>query len=359
MAMTIDIGIVLSILFVSHIILYVRQIGYIGATGKNKSRRHAQFRACMMFSSYSLDILWCTLAFFSDQISNVFDFTCVIVLRWLVRRLILGMAQWFMGKPDRHLIQKTLKEFFLYTVTVFVAVNVAFVFLPASGTISVFIWVWLVWAVFDTVGVIAASTVRSFFSGQLRYVQGDGLCKKLTRLCHHIGCPPISLYIQDTPQSTDPANARLEGMGPFKRIIVNSSLLNCLEKDEVMSVIAHELGHQIHHHVLKYQILKTGLALCGVLLFAQFSTSLAVLVICAPALSTVALVFLNAYIRFCEYQADNFAAVYGGDGLVFLQALNKIHAQNATMQGADPVYNAIYSGHPTPKARVANLRKKR
>ncbi len=131
-------------------------------------------------------------------------------------------------------------------------------------------------------------------------------------------------------------------------------LLDILSPYEVETVIAHELGHLRELHIPKYQILRGLLGLAGILVFVQFSDSLSVLVICTPALSALALPVLNAFIRNCEFEADSFVPLYS-DGKVFIQALDKLHQQNSSLEATDKLYGDIYQGHPMTAIRKQKL----
>lgn len=352
----------LAALFSCHAFLCWRQITYIGPSNNASPRTYAKARTYLTFLAYSLDILWCGLLFFSPLLTGALAITSLIVMRLLVRRLILGGGQFYLEKHfgfghtrGKFFFLHTVKSLCLQILLISPIVAITFRVLPVSVSPLHFVGIWLIWFCLDTALVTLRPWIQSSLFDHLHKAKQLPIGQHLEHICHRIACPPIRLYIQDTSSCTSRANARMEGVGPFKRIVVQDTLLNQLEEDETLAVIAHELGHHTHHHILKYQSLKGGLALLSIWVFSHFSTSLAALVISAPALSALALPILNAYIRRCEFQADRFAATHGGGASLFLQALDKIHRHNATLPDGDPLYSAIYSGHPTPQARTQNL----
>jgi len=153
----------------------------------------------------------------------------------------------------------------------------------------------------------------------------------------------------------DHANARMEGIGPFKRILLMDGLLKKLNEAETLSVIAHEVGHDHHHHILKYQLLRGGLSLSAVLTFMQISQDVTTLIILAPAIGALALPILNGFKRACEYQADAYVA-QKNDAVTFSQALDKLHQHNKTSERNDALYSLIYNGHPDPVLRKEKLK---
>lgn len=362
--MTITMVLILTLLLSAHALLCARQVSYIGSRHKDDIGRYAKAKAYVALLSYMLDILWCALLLVSDAFTTVFDLTGLIITHWLLRRLVLGSVQmqveryFGFGRMTWQILGKVmLKALCLRLVLTFGAVNLVFYYMPMTSHMAVFLLVWLVWFCLDSAVIMLRPWVQSRLDCLLKPLDDTDLLNRVTHMCLYAGFEPVDVYVQDGSQRTSHANARFEGIGPFKRIVLNDSLLNRLNKDEILSVIAHELGHHAHRHIFKYQLLKGGLALLGVLIFGQFSTSVGSLVISAPALAAVALPVLNAYIRSCEYQADRFASFYGGRAEIFLRALDKIHVQNAMMQQGDQFYDAVYFGHPTPQDRAQYLRK--
>ncbi|WP_417821609.1 M48 family metalloprotease [Terasakiella sp.] len=362
--MTITMVFILTLLLFAHAWLCARQVSYIGSQHNDDIGRYAKAKAYVALLSYMLDILWCALLLVSDAFTTVFDLTGLIITHWFLRRLVLGSVQmgierhFGFGRMTWQILGKViLKALCLRLVLTFGAVNLVFYYMPMTSHMAVFLWVWLVWFCLDSAVITIRPWLQSRLDGLLKPLDDAGLLNRVTHMCLYAGYEPVDVYVQDGSQRTSHANARFEGIGPFKRIVLNDSLLDRLNEDEILSVIAHELGHHAHRHIFKYQLLKGGLALLGVLIFGQFSTSFSSLVISAPALAAVALPVLNAYIRSCEYQADRFASFYGGGAETFLRALDKIHVQNAMMQKGDQFYDAVYSGHPTPQARAQYLRK--
>ncbi|GGF68968.1 peptidase M48 [Terasakiella brassicae] len=362
--MTITMVLILTLLLSAHAWLCARQVSYIGSRHNDDIGRYAKAKAYVALLSYMLDILWCALLLVSDAFTTILDLTGLIITHWLLRCLVLGSVQmqverhFGFGRMTWQIFGKViLKALCLRLVLTFGAVNLVFYYMPMTSHMAVFLWVWLVWFCLDSAVITIRPWTQSRLDCALKPLEDADLLNRVTHMCLYAGYEPVDVYVQDGSQRTSHANARFEGIGPFKRIVLNDSLLDHLNEDEILSVIAHELGHHAHRHIFKFQLLKGGLTLLGILIFTQFSTSLSHLVISAPAISAVALPILNAYIRSCEYQADRFASFYGGGAETFLRALDKIHVQNAVIQAGDRVYDAVYFGHPRPQARAQYLRK--
>ena len=171
------------------------------------------------------------------------------------------------------------------------------------------------------------------------------------------------------------SNAYFTGLGAAKRVVFFDTLLQRLSVPEVEAVLAHELGHFKHKHVLKrivgiFALSLVGLALLGWLAGQSgFYTGLGV----APSLTapndalalilfTLALppftFFLGPVMahlsRRDEFQADAYACAQA-DGSALASALLKLHEDNAATLTPDPVYVRFYYSHPPAGERLAAL----
>jgi STE24 endopeptidase len=171
------------------------------------------------------------------------------------------------------------------------------------------------------------------------------------------------------------ANAYFTGFGAAKRVVFFDTLLSKLSPAEVEAVLAHELGHFKHKHVLKriasmFAISLAGLALLGWLSTqAWFYTGLGVrpsLGVPNDALALLLFLLVTPVFGFFvsplfarlsrkhEYEADAYAcAQASGDDLA--AALLKLHEDNAATLTPDPLYVRFYYSHPPASERLAAL----
>ena len=172
-------------------------------------------------------------------------------------------------------------------------------------------------------------------------------------------------------------NAYFTGFGKTKRIVFFDTLLSRLSVDEIEAVLAHELGHFKHRHVVK-RIVSTFIMSLGFLwLLAQLmqtswfyqglgvdpstssgqaNTALALLLffLVMPVFSFFISPILSAYSRKHEFEADAYAAKQTAPGDL-VNALVKLYQDNAATLTPDPLYSKFYDSHPPATLRIAHL----
>ena len=130
------------------------------------------------------------------------------------------------------------------------------------------------------------------------------------------------VYRWKLSEKSKKANAALTGLGATRRIILADTLLDNYSPEEIEAVLAHELGHHVHRHILKSIFVQAGITLFGFWaanwtlhyavdqhMFEELSdfANLPLLALVSVVLSFVLMPALNAYSRFNERQADRYA----------------------------------------------------
>jgi STE24 endopeptidase len=196
----------------------------------------------------------------------------------------------------------------------------------------------------------------------------EELVARIQRLAEKTGTRVVGVYTIDLSSRTRAANALVMGLGRTKRIALGDTLYADYSPDEIEAIIAHELGHQVHHD-LELAILVQSLLLLGGLYLAHLFLSwgvdslgfegpgdvaaLPLLVLAAGLFSIVTLPLINAYSRWRERLADRFAIKVTDDPHAFARAMTRLANQN--LAEADPprwVVWLLYS-HPPIRERVA------
>ncbi|MDO9154934.1 MAG: M48 family metallopeptidase [Paludibacter sp.] len=180
-----------------------------------------------------------------------------------------------------------------------------------------------------------------------------------------------NIFVIDGSKRSTKANAYFTGFGPKKRIVLYDTLMDKMTTDEIVSVLAHEIGHYKHKHTIKNIIisLPTSLLLFYLLGLLLNSDSLAIALgghsanfhlnvlgfgILYSPFSLVLDLFSNRLSRKYEYQADHFAASYGfGNQLV--SGLKKLSATSLSNLMPHPVYVFFHYSHPTLYQRIKNI----
>lgn len=180
-----------------------------------------------------------------------------------------------------------------------------------------------------------------------------------------------NIYVIDGSKRSTKANAYFSGLGSKKRIVLYDTLINDLETEEIVAVLAHEIGHYKKKHVLVnmfISILVTGATLYLFSLFIDnsilsqalsveipsFHIGLVTFGILYSPISEVTGIFMNMISRKFEYQADDYAKTkFNGEALISsLKKLSRNSLSNLTPHKANVF---VHYSHPTLLQRVRNL----
>lgn len=180
-----------------------------------------------------------------------------------------------------------------------------------------------------------------------------------------------NIYVIDGSRRSTKANAYFSGLGSRKRIVLYDTLIQQMTTDEIVAVLAHEVGHYKHKHVLKGLILSLPFnLLLFYLLGLTLKSDLPALAIggSAATFHLNAIVFFSLYTpvssafdlvgnmmsRRHEYQADAYAVRFGyGDHLV--SSLKKLSATSLSNLMPHPLYVFFNYSHPTLYQRIKNI----
>lgn len=202
------------------------------------------------------------------------------------------------------------------------------------------------------------------------------LKNKVVDFANSIGFSINNIYIIDGSKRSTKANAFFTGFGKKKRIFLYDTLTNNLSDNEIVAVLAHELGHYKKHHIW----INLGLGIAQTALFLFFFGLLSESIVLTKVMGGVgdaAVFYLNALCfvlliepiqtflelatntlsRKMEYSADNFAAMHG-QGNDLMSALKKISSLNYSNLAPHPFYVLINYSHPTLYDRLMAIKAK-
>jgi STE24 endopeptidase len=238
------------------------------------------------------------------------------------------------------------------------------------------LWAWGAWVGFNLLLLVIYPTMIAPLFNKFEPLADDALKARVQALMQRCGFAAKGLFVMDGSKRSAHANAYFTGLGAAKRVVFFDTLLQRLTPGEVEAVLAHELGHFKHRHVLKRMLSIFGLSLAGLALLgwlagqAAFYTGLGVTPnMTAPNHALALLLFMMAlppfmffvsplmahFSRRDEFQADAYArAQASGEDLA--QALLKLHEDNAATLTPDPLYVRFYYSHPPASERLAALR---
>jgi len=199
-------------------------------------------------------------------------------------------------------------------------------------------------------------------------LENEDLRRRLVLLSEHAGTRIRGVYRWKLSEKSKKANAALTGLGSTRRIILADTLLDNYAPEEIEAVLAHELGHHVHRHILKSIFVQAGTTLLGfwaanwVLhyavdhhMFEELSdfANMPLLAITATVLSLLLMPALNAYSRFNERQADRYAFESITSVEPFISSMNKLAQQNLAERTPSKWIEVLFHSHPAISRRVA------
>lgn len=200
-------------------------------------------------------------------------------------------------------------------------------------------------------------------------LQNDELKARLVRLGERAGTRVRGVYEWKLSEKSKKANAALTGLGNTRRIILADTLLQNYSNDEIEAVLAHELGHHVHGHMVKMIVVQALVTLAGfwaaneVLryaideqkMFQHLSdfANLPLLALVASGLSLLLMPALNAYSRFTERQADLYCWKSVANVAPYITAMEKLGKQNLSESHPSRVVELLFHSHPPISKRIA------
>jgi STE24 endopeptidase len=235
------------------------------------------------------------------------------------------------------------------------------------------IYAWILVAVFSLfINLFYAKLIVPLFNKQTPLENGE-LKTAIEKYAISVGFKLNNIFVIDGSKRSTKANAYFSGFGSQKRITLFDTLINTLDTDEIVAVLAHEVGHYKRKHIqfnLASSILITGFTLFILSLFINNSIFSEALGVAAPnfhigliafgilysPISEITGLFMNYVSRKFEYQADNFAKeTFGSHPLITsLKKLSKNSLSNLTPH---PAFVFMHYSHPTLLERIKNLKK--
>ncbi len=200
-------------------------------------------------------------------------------------------------------------------------------------------------------------------------LQNDELRARLVRLGERAGTRVRGVYEWKLSEKSKKANAALTGLGNTRRIILADTLLQNYSDDEIEAVLAHELGHHVHGHIIKSIAVEAVVTLAGFWaanaalryaiderkMFEHLTdfANLPLLVLVSTILSLVLMPALNAYSRFTERQADLYCWKSVPTIAPYVSAMEKLNKQNLSESNPSRVVEVLFHSHPPISKRIA------
>lgn len=233
------------------------------------------------------------------------------------------------------------------------------------------LYVWLFWCSFNLLILFIYPTWIAPLFNKFSPLGDDVLKARIEALLQRCGFATSGLFVMDGSKRSNHGNAYFTGFGKTKRIVFYDTLLSRLQATEVEAVLAHELGHFKHRHVVKRIALLFALALgflavLGQLMDAEWffkglgvstqNTALALILFffVVPVFTFLITPLMSVFSRRHEFEADRYAAQNASaDDLI--RALVKLYEDNAATLTPDPLHSLFYDSHPPAAIRIGRL----
>ena len=235
------------------------------------------------------------------------------------------------------------------------------------------IYTWLLITTFSVfLNMFYSKLIVPLFNEQTILEEGD-LKNEIVKYVNSVGFKANNIYVLNGSKRSTKANAYFSGFGNQKRITLYDTLLNDLENNEIVAVLAHEVGHYKRKHILynlTSSIILTGFALFVLSLFIKtpllslalgvshpsFHIGLIAFGILYSPVSQILGVFMNYMSRKFEYQADNYAKkTFSASPLI--SSLKKLSKNSLSNLTPHYLYVFFHFSHPTLLDRIKNLNK--
>jgi len=233
------------------------------------------------------------------------------------------------------------------------------------------LYLWVIWSVFNLVMLAVYPTFIAPLFNKFSPLKDENLKQRIEALLSKCGFKSQGLFVMDGSSRSSHGNAYFTGFGASKRVVFFDTLLERLNVDEIEAVLAHELGHFKHHHVIKrivmlFSISFLGLALLGWLInqpwfyaglgVTQISNYMALILflLVSPIFLFILRPMMASYSRKNEFEADDYAANHAS-AKDLVKALVKLYRDNASTLTPDPLHSAFYDSHPPASIRISKL----
>ncbi len=233
------------------------------------------------------------------------------------------------------------------------------------------LYLWVVWSLFNLLMLAIYPTFIAPMFNKFSPLGDEPLKRRIETLLTKCGFKSQGLFVMDGSTRSSHGNAYFTGFGASKRVVFFDTLLERLNGDEIEAVLAHELGHFKHKHVVKrialmFLVSFIGLALLGWLAQQEWFyaglgvqqpsdyMALILFLLVSPVFLFLLRPLLAGYSRKNEFEADAYAA-QNSDARYLVEALVKLYRDNASTLTPDPLHSAFYDSHPPASIRITRL----
>ncbi len=262
-------------------------------------------------------------------------------------------------------------------VGVAIGIPVAAVILWVMGATGSWWWLWA-WGLWTGFNLLLLWIYPSFIApifNKFAPLDDASLKSRVDNLMQRCGFAAKGLFVMDGSKRSAHANAYFTGFGRSKRVVFYDTLLSRLTGAEVDAVLAHELGHFKHKHILQRMVTMFGMSLLGFALLGWLATqswfylglgvqpaltgpndalALLLFMLATPVFGFFIGPLFAQLSRKHEFEADAYAAAQTS-GQDLSSALLKLYQDNAATLTPDPLYVRFYYSHPPASERLQRM----
>jgi STE24 endopeptidase len=265
-----------------------------------------------------------------------------------------------------------IKSLFLSTLLGAVLLLILLVFIAHGGK---FWWLiaWMIFCLFEMLILWLYPVLLAPWFNKFEPLENQALVQRISELMAKVGLKSGGVFRMDASRRSKHTNAYFTGLGKSKRIVLFDTLLASHTEEEILAILAHELGHWKKKHILKQIIIFTSLSLVGFFVVAQlldmetiyrpfgFSQPIPYVgLFLIAALFSPPLFFAQplgaAFSRRLEREADDYAIELVQSTGPMIQSLKRLAADNLSNLTPHPIYVWFYYSHPPLTERIARLR---
>jgi STE24 endopeptidase len=240
------------------------------------------------------------------------------------------------------------------------------------------LWAWGLWVAYNLLLLFIYPMFIAPIFNKFTPLADEVLAGRIRSLAQRCGFALGGLFVMDGSRRSGHGNAYFTGFGKTRRIVFFDTLLARLNGDEIEAVLAHELGHFAHRHIVKRIVMGFVLALVFFALLGWLvqqpwfyaglgalppqqpgdgsgnAIALLLFFLALPVFTFLLTPLGSWYSRRDEFEADRYAAKQSSAAQL-VSALVKLYDDNAATLTPDPVHSAFYDSHPPASVRVQHL----
>lgn len=265
-----------------------------------------------------------------------------------------------------------LKGLLLFSLIGIPLIGLILIFFTAAGHLA-WLYSWIAVVLITLVAQYVAPTLIMPLFNKFEPLTEGELRTRILEMADKANFPLRNVLVMDGSKRSSKSNAFFTGFGKHKRIALFDTLVDQHTSDELVAVLAHEIGHYKKKHILQGMIV--SIAHTGILFYLlshvlDYQPLFETFYVAHPSIHTGLIFFgllltpvelllgfaMNALSRHNEYVADRYAAVLTGRGHDLVAALKRLSRSNLSNLTPHPVFVKLYYSHPPVLSRIQALR---